>query len=103
MSVASGHSAGTISSRDGSTRTTRPTLSPCDGVKKSSVADLTQMKLFGLAEMGPLAPKTASWMRCPGFTPRPMMTRLGALKPPITTPPVWPSTGASFPSTQTSA
>ncbi len=34
---------------------------------------------------------------------RPATTRFGALKPAATGPPVWPSTGASFPSTHTSA
>ena len=61
------------------------------------------MKLFGLAEIGPFMPKTASWIFCPGFTFRPMITRFGALKPATTAPPVWPRTGASFPSTHTSA
>jgi hypothetical protein len=46
------------------------------------------MKFCGLAEIGPFMPKTASWKRCPGCASRVSTTRLGALKPFTTWPPV---------------
>ena len=39
------------------------------------------MKFTGGLEIGPLTPKIASWMRCPGRASRVSTTRLGALKP----------------------
>ena len=59
-------SRGTIASSAGSTRVTRagvvgPAVAP--GLKKSSVADRTQMKFDGGSESGPLTPRIASWIR----------------------------------------
>ena len=42
-----------------------------------------QMKFVGGFESGPLAPKTASWIFCPGFTSRPITSRFGAFQPAI--------------------
>ena len=55
------------------------------------------------AEIGPLMPNTASWKLSPGRASRVSTTRLGALKPPTTWPPVSPSATGNAPSTHTSA
>ena len=61
------------------------------------------MKFTGGFEIGPLMPNTASWIRWPGRASRVSTTRLGALNPFTSWPPVWPSTSGSWPSTHTSA
>ena len=61
------------------------------------------MKLVGASEIGPLMPKTASWIFWPGFTLRPTTSRFGAFQPATTEPPRLAGARGSSPSTHTSA
>ena len=49
------------------------------------------MKFDGGSDSGPLTPKIASWIVCPGRAFAVSTTRFGALKPLTSEPPVWPS------------
>jgi hypothetical protein len=73
------------------------------GLKTSRTAERTQMKLAGGSDNGALIPNTAIWNCSPGTAFLVRSTRLGALKPAASEPPVCPGVRGSLPLTHTSA